>query len=274
VGKLKIAVLNVGHGDFIYSVTPLGDNLVIDCGFGDIVPSSYLSKVSIISELQISHPHTDHFDDLLGIGNKTIKSFICPDLSVFSDDQIGWKEKDKDKIAKLRTMKAQIKPDNNAVSVNGEFSHTVWFPGDVDPNNPNTTSCVTILSYNGFKMLFGGDLPNSGWENLLKKDNFVKALSGVQVFKVPHHGRTEGCSDALFEYIKPMLCIISDKPLDKDNRNTASTDWYTKRTSGAKINGYDGQRKVLTTRNDGSIFIDVADTGAWTVYPNTSWKAD
>jgi len=32
MANLKISILNVGHGDFIYSTTPLGDNLVIDCG--------------------------------------------------------------------------------------------------------------------------------------------------------------------------------------------------------------------------------------------------
>ena len=100
----------------------------------------------------------------------------------------------------------------------------MWFPSGVDYNNPNTASCVTTLSYKGVKFLFGGDLPDSGWQALLKNQKFVDAISGTSVFKVPHHGRKEGCSEALFEKISPMLCVISDKPLAKDSKNTVATD--------------------------------------------------
>ncbi len=48
---LKVAFLDVGHGDFIYATTPLGDNLIIDIGYGDVIPSKYLSNVSTISVL-------------------------------------------------------------------------------------------------------------------------------------------------------------------------------------------------------------------------------
>lgn len=171
-------------------------------------------------------------------------------------------------------MKSSLKTDNNAVTVGSGFSHTVWYPKNVDPKNPNTASLVTTLSYNGFKMLFGGDLPNSGWESLLTDESFRKAISGTSVFKVPHHGRKEGCSESLFKHIKPLLCIISDKPLDSDNENTASTDWYTQRSSGANIRGLTDKRKVLTTRKDKSIFIEVTEDGTWSVFTDTKWRKD
>lgn len=272
MGNLKISVLNVGHGDFIYAVTPLGQNLVIDCGSGggDVSPSSFLSKITKIDELQISHPHTDHFDDIIAMSRKTINSFRCPDISGFTDATIGWKNSDKAKIAKLRQLKSSIKQDNNAVSCGDGFFHSVYFPNNVDKSNPNTASCVTILGYGGFKMLFGGDLPDSGWCNLLKDMDFKSAMKGVNVLKVSHHGRKEGCSDELFKHISPDLCVISDKPIDDTNKNTVSTGWYEARTKGIRF----GQniRKVLSTRNDGSIFFDIDFNGHWTVYPNTKWK--
>jgi len=111
------------------------------------------------------------------------------------------------------------------------------------------------LRYGSFKILFGGDLPDSGWCNLLTNEEFRSAIKGTTIFKVPHHGRSEGCSDELFKYITPKLCIISDKPIDESNKNTVATSWYSARTTGI----YFGNelRKVLSTRNDGSIFIDV-----------------
>lgn len=272
--SLKISFLNVGHGDFVYATTPLGDNLVIDAGSGEVVPSQFLRNVSTISELQVSHPHTDHFDDIIGLATKTIKSFRCPSLTGFTDQEIGWKKSDKAKVAKLRQMKNALPVDNDAVSVGNGFVHTVWHPQNVDTDDPNTASIVTTLSYMGTKVLFGGDLPSSGWESLLKNKDFINEISGTTIFKVPHHGRAEGCCDALFEYIQPMLCIISDKSIEKDNGNTASTAWYSARSAGCNVVGSTVQRKVLSTRSDGSIFLSIDDKGDWRVYPNTKWLKD
>jgi len=273
---LKISVLNVGHGDFIYAETPLGNNLVIDCGNdgGDVSPSRFLEKVSKIDELQISHPHTDHFGDIIEISKKTINSFRCISLEKFDDEVIGRQNNDQDKINALRVLKEIIAPNNSAVSCDNNFWRSIFYPTNIDYTDPNTASCVTILSYAGFKMLFGGDLPDSGWINLLKNVNFREAIKGVNVFKVPHHGRKEGCSSELFKYMSPKLCVISDKPIDETNKNTVATDWYAKHCTGINFtkNGIITTRKVVSTRNDGSIFIEVYDDGKWSVYLNTTWR--
>lgn len=274
MSTLKVAFLDVGHGDFIYATTPLGDNLIIDIGSGDVVPSRFLSKVSTISEVQVSHPHTDHFDDIVAISTKTIKSFRCPSLDRFSDQSIGWKKADKVKIAKLREMKRNLSAADAAVSVGSGFSHTVWFPGDIDYDDPNTASAVTTLSFAGVKILFGGDLPASGWESLLNNNKFVSAISGTTIFKVPHHGRKEGCCEALFERISPKLCIISDKATGKDNKNTVATGWYSQRALGCNVVGAKDKRKVVSTRSDNSIFVKVNNEGTFWVYTNTRWKTD
>jgi len=272
MANLKISVLNVGHGDFIYSTTPLGDNLVIDCGNdgGDVTPSKFLASVTTINELQISHPHTDHFGDIIALSKKNICSFRCPALEKFKDEKIGWRNNDSIKIAKLRSLKKSINTDNNAVRCDANFEHIVYSPSDIDYEDANTSSIVTVLRYGSIKILFGGDLPDNGWCNLLTNKNFCSAIKGTTIFKVPHHGRTEGCSDELFKYIKPKLCIISDKPIDESNKNTVSTSWYSARTTGIFFGNE--LRKVLSTRNDGSIFIDIQSDDNFTVYLDTRWR--
>jgi beta-lactamase superfamily II metal-dependent hydrolase len=272
--ELRIAFLDVGHGDFVYATTPLGDNLIIDIGSGDVIPSNFLNNVLTISEVQVSHPHTDHFDDIVAISKKKIKSFRCPQLDKFSDQSIGWRKSDKTKIAKLREMKRTLKPNNGAVAIGNGFSHTVWFPDTIDTNDPNTTSMVTTLSYAGVKILLGGDLPESGWKNLLQNREFVSAISDTTIFKVPHHGRKEGCCKDLFEHIFPKLCIISDKSMGKDNENTVATPWYSQRAKGCNVVGSREKRKVLSTRSDKSIFIKINEKGAFWVYTNTTWRKD
>ncbi len=277
MAKLKIAILNVGHGDFVYAVSPSSHNLIIDCGDGeDITPSKFLSKVTSVSELQVSHPHTDHFSDIAALSTKTIYSFRTPDPNNFDEKLIGWRKSDSSAIRALKSLHGKIKANNNAVPFGEGFSHTVWNPTNVDYKDPNTASLVTVLAFHGFKILFGADLPTAGWESLLKKDDFVKAIQGTTVYKVAHHGREVGCCEALFKVISPLLCVISDKGIDDSNENTVATDWYCQKASGACVANLPAGkniRKVLTTRSDGSIFIE-ADGKDWWVYKDTSWKTD
>src|ERR1700720_847193 len=232
-GILKISVLDVGHGDFSYAETPTGHNLIIDCGSGEVVPSEFLSNLSAISELQISHPHEDHFTDIVAIAKKNIRSFRCPYIEKFTDDKIAWRTGDKAKVATVRRLKTQIAADNAAVPVGNGFAHTVHYPdpADVDLDDPNTASAITTLSFGTFKMLFGGDLTEEGWQELLKQPTAASAVRGTTVYKVSHHGRDVGCSDDLFKIIKPKLCIVSDKTLDSTNLGTECIDWYRERTS-------------------------------------------
>lgn len=272
MAELIISVLDVGHGDFIYATTPLGNNLVIDCGAGDDVqPGTFLSKVTTISELQITHPHTDHFRDIVSLSKKQILSFRCPNLDRFSDDVIGWKYSDKAATKQLREMKAALKADDNAVVCGQGFSHSVYYPSNIDYKDPNSISAVTILSYNGFKLLSGGDLPKEGWIDMLRKPDFVSAIKGTTVLKASHHGREVGYCEELFEHISPLLCIVSDKNIDDSNENTEVTEWYRNKCSGVNVVGSTERRKVLTTRCDGSIFLRV-ESAQWWVYPNTRWR--
>jgi beta-lactamase superfamily II metal-dependent hydrolase len=278
---LKISVLDVGHGDFIYAETPKNHRLVIDCGSGDVVPSEFLSKVTTIDELEISHPHEDHFTDVCALAEKNIRSFRAYQIDEFRDEQIAWRSRDRKKIHALRALAARLKCDNAAVAIGDGFSHCAYYPkrNDVDPNDPNTASIITTLSYGSFKMLFGADQTEDGWKGLLADQAVVAAVKGTIVYKVSHHGREVGCSPELMKVISPTLrlCVMSDKTLDSTNEETECVDWYRQHViaSGAKVIKPDGSiedRRVLTTRKDGSIHIQVEPDGTWRCYKDTRWK--
>jgi len=277
--NLKISVLDVGHGDFIYAETPFGHSLVIDCGSGDVVPAEFLAKIQTIHELQISHPHEDHFTDIVALSGKTISSFRCPSLDGFTDDKMSWRTKDKNKIKVLRSLKETIGKNDAAVPCKDGFQHLVFSPSAaaVNYDDPNTASLATILSYGEFKMLFGGDLPTAGWDDLLTNQNFRNAIAGTTVLKVSHHGREVGYSDALFKVISPMLCVVSDKTIDQTNENTQCIQKYNSKTSGIRFTAPDGtvsDRKVLTTRCDGSIHLSADASGKWKCHLKTRWQKD
>ena len=272
----------MGHGDFVFAQTPQGQSLIIDCGSGDVVPSEFLSKISTIDELQISHPHTDHFTDLPALSGKNIRSFRCPSLVGFDDAEMGWRNSDRNAIAALRQMAGRLSSNDAAVPVGYGFNHTVWeAPGaTVDYSDPNTVSYVTTLSYGTFKMLFGGDLPTEGWEAHMKNPAFVRAIAGTTILKVSHHGRDVGTCDELFGPlgISPALCVISDKAIDSSNENTVRVDWYRQRTRGVPFSTREtppkplGTRHVLTTRRDGSIHFQANGLGNWRVWTECRWE--
>ena len=90
--------------------------------------------------------------------------------------------------------------------------------------------------------------------------------------KVPHHGRENGCSQAMFEAFdkKPLLRIASDEVLNEKNEGTSNIQWYSDRTSDEKINidGTMQNRKILTTRKDKDIYLQVSDAGIVQVNTN------
>lgn len=282
--KMKLSILNVGHGDFIYCETPLNNRLIIDCGSSDdVIPSAFLSKINTIDELQISHPHTDHFHDISDIAKKTIRSFRCPALSFFTDKEIGWKKSDAEKIKALRKLEESTKPVDSAVACDASFQHAVWTSQISYNGDPNRSSLVTLLAYNGFKVLLGGDLPEEGWLNLLKTASFQENSSNIDVFKIAHHGRENAYCKELIDFIKPKIGIISDKALDKDNENTSFTEGYSAsiKANGGGINFYKtsdgsfvGTRYVLTTRSDNSIFISAESKSTYLIRTCTRWLSD
>lgn len=276
-----MSILNVGHGDFYYCETPHNENMIIDCGQGDVVPSKFLSKVATISELQISHPHTDHFDDIIDISEKKINSFRCPDPNIFNDKAIGWKKSDAAKIKKIKDLYTTIPTNNNAIKVSSDFEHWIWYPKS-DSMDPNTSSIITLLGYKENKILMAGDLLAEGWEEMLKNEKFENAIKKTTVLKASHHGRENGFCSKLFDVISPKICIISDKSLDKDNENTSVAEKYNAavKKGGGGLEFFRisdgvsvGTRYVLTTRNDKSIFLRFSDNGLY-IRTNTSWIND
>jgi beta-lactamase superfamily II metal-dependent hydrolase len=112
-----------------------------------------------------------------------------------------------------------------------------------------------------------------GWRNLLALPAFREDLVGVNVFVASHHGRESGCLTELFDIWRPEIFIISDKELQHDTQET--TDWYRNRARGIPVRGTSDRRYVYTTRNDGTLQLDVQPTGTALITPITvkTWPA-
>jgi beta-lactamase superfamily II metal-dependent hydrolase len=265
---LKINIHNVGHGLAVHAFTPNSQTIVIDLGCsGDFSPLQWLSqKTNHIDCLVITHPHGDHIDEILELDRLGfyVEQFWRPkwlsERQVREANQNSYSEK----INRYLRMSNEeliypIEPDNlvGRPDVSGGVSISYFFPDDRSSLNINNHSCVCVFEYYGVKVLISGDNQKESWDSLLKMSEFREAIGKADVFLASHHGRENGYHRDLFDYIDPDLCIVSDGRV----QNTNASERYTEHANGWAVQSRNTQsidtRYCLTTRNDGTIHIEI-----------------
>ena len=127
-------------------------------------------------------------------------------------------------------------------------------------SNLNNYSTVAVIEYASEKIIIPGDIEAPGWKVLLERKDFQQAIEGTTIFVASHHGRKAGFHSDVFDYFRPDVVIVSDGRFS----DTSVTDRYRYYAEGrvvkSKSIGF-VKRYVLTTRNDGAIYIKVHSTG-------------
>lgn len=255
---MRFEILNVEHGFCAYAIAEDGDVLLFDCGHSSTIrPSEYLPARGIrsIRRLFITNYDEDHIGDLLNLrANLNIEVLTRnPSLSA----------------SQIRALK--VPPISPAMT--GLLEMINGYTGDVDikqleppgirvqtfhnvyPSftDTNNLSLLTFLDVGPISFVLPGDLDRKGWLELLKNPQVRQCLSRVKVFVASHHGREDGYCEEVFQYCAPSLVVLSDGPIVHGTQEMAGT--YARHASGAWFEATSGRewRKVITTRNDGSI---------------------
>lgn len=130
----------------------------------------------------------------------------------------------------------------------------------------NNLSVVTFVRHNNCGVMFPGDLETAGWRAFLNDPLFISCLQNTSILIASHHGRAGGYCEEIFKYCKPDAVIISDKSIVHD---TQDHDLYSKHCQGLDFGG--NLRKILTTRKDGKMTLDIPDTGGYTLHIRQSY---
>lgn len=302
MASIKFWFLDVGHGDSSYIELSNGARIMIDCGCGaDHWPSKLLKHfsvtakdkpVSILNEsrkfgldkLIISHPHGDHIADIEAIHDEIKFCWLRGGYAAFIDEitqSIDYRKRNEEAVKKFvdvvkhytgeydssRDRTVQACPPCAV-----EHKRFLVYAKGMDLNELSWFSSFAIGSH---KVLYAGDMTSAGIRKILdsnRAEEFKEFVKGTTIFKTTHHGRENGCSEELFKAFgnKPLLCIISDEVLNERNEGTASTQWYHDRTSEDKVlvDGIMQNRRVLTTRKDKDIYIEIDDSGTLSVTTN------
>ena len=266
---LRFIVWNVQHGSAAYLRTPNGKHVVIDLGAGEnFSPLTHLWREGVrkLDHVTITHPHMDHIEDILyfdafkpegvRIPNHLTEKHIRdgnPKPSPEADKKIRQYLEIKRKYAGFASLQGNVYSLPNT----GGASVSMFNPVKASTGNLNNHSVVTTVQYHGVKILIPGDNEAASWEELLGQPSFRTAIANTHVLVAAHHGRESGFYRPLFDHIRPLITLISDGR----TVGTSVTSWYDAVTKGYQVrrrrDGTRRVRKCVTTRNDGSIVVEL-----------------
>ena len=258
---MKFTIHDVGHGFCAHLRHDNGNVMLWDCGHKSVPehrPSQFLpaSGVRTVHRMFVTNYDEDHISDLPNLRRTVHINTLHRNRSITP--------------AQLRRLKEEggaISPAMESfLSMHESYIHEVTDPPSFpnvyfetfcctyprDFSDTNNLSLVTFLETPMGNFLLPGDIETSGWQKLLQNPDFCNRLRRVSVFIASHHGRTSGYCREIFDHCSPRVFIFSDGPQQYATQEEAST--YGAHASGVNFNGR--TRRVLTTRNDGTIYWD------------------
>lgn len=279
MNETKITFFDVGHGSCTHIETPNGKHILVDIGGSDdsFSPARYLAYVEgvrAIDTLIITHPHEDHYHDVMNLELCGIKpKTLVRNKAGFPVDASAFPIKDQYKVSYINKMNAEyVIPVSDSIDplsapINGGVGWQVFYAdvSDLRRHNPNTFSGVYVLTFGGRKVVLTGDNNKEILEKMLSRQDFVNAVKDADFLLAPHHGRTTDFCSKFFSVVNPRATIVSDKCCEHDSQIDTATCY----NSGRSVQFNGESRHVLTTRKDGNIVLRITEFGDTSLY---SWK--
>jgi beta-lactamase superfamily II metal-dependent hydrolase len=277
---MKVIVFDVEHGASAFIRTPTNYGVLIDCGCtGEFSPALYLAEKELptvqpwngrlLTKLIVTHPHDDHIGDVEAVKEKCPPALLLRQKYDWEDVKTA--EADYDNLDSYSEWQSSY---NTTPAVWPEWGMTIesfmLTPEEAksidESKYINNSSIVTIATFKGTeyqeKFLFGGDMETAGWEALLKlRPRFKEAVKGVDFNSVSHHGHQSGFSEVLYAAMgSPILNIVSIHNYDEH-----IDDRYRQEAYAMGTTALDGTttRRMLTTRRDGTITVNVNNDGKY-----------
>lgn len=217
-----ITFIDVGQGDSAIIETS-NYNIMIDAGNNSSEVINLLNYLGIgkIDYLLISHAHLDHYGSV-------------PDIS--RELPIG---------TVLELSNNQIITGSKGINqvIDGGWYTIIPYYG----SNDNDRELVIRFNYNGYSILFPGDVELESEQYLV--DNYCKLLDST-IIKVPHHGSRTSSSDQFISCVSPQVAVVS----------SGKNNMY-KLPNQEIIDKYQVLGPVYNTQNEGEIQFKVTKSG-------------
>ncbi len=219
----RVIFLDVDQGDATLIISPEGYTCLIDGGdrghgFYTILPVVRLFSLRRIDIAIVTHAHGDHATGIAELLEcRMIERLCMPVVSHRESRSSGEEDWEVDLTETLLMLADEGGVYCVALKAGdrlelGSLLIDVFYPEEERDNRDlNDDSLVLRCEIGGFKILFTGDVTETGERQLLSRSIDLSA----DVLHVPHHGSKSSSSMAFLESVSPRMSVIS---VGRDNR--------------------------------------------------------
>lgn len=287
---LRVIIFDVYKGSCVFVRSPNGYLFLIDCdrtaGFS---PVRYIGQHEVggarkwkgyeLAKFTLTHHHGDHLEDIESLLQWKPCILLKPE-----GDQEYWDNVSQANQAWARELILAFKqgfanyaitatevPDWGMELFETSLSTAEAVAISSSANSvTNNASRITVLEYRGKKITIPGDLEKEGWYTLLEDEGrgvaLASALEGTDVYVAPHHGHRSGYCQDIVDIMEPSVVVAS---VESGNPYVDSRYSREEYVSGIVDTGDSSKiYRLITTRNYGSVFIDINASGDLSIHTN------
>ena len=252
----QVHVIDVGQGDAVL-LEQGGEYALIDTG----TPSSrealtfYLDAHGVreLKYLVLTHFHTDHIGGALSVlENFRVKTVLLPDLELapmptaYTALELLEALDERASAGRLQVLVPAV-GDRFALGA-GEL--TVLGSGIPCVEDANSTSLITLFTFDNFRYFSAGDAEADAEAELLSRTDGIRA----DLYKVSHHGSSTSSSQALVDLLQPKAAVVScGAGNDYGHPHTEITQRLL--AAGARLWRTDLEGSILFTVKNGTLQV-------------------
>ena len=244
--------LAVGHGLAVLIQTPSGQSFLYDCGaLGDptigrrvIAQALWARGVTRIDTVILSHADKDHYGALPDLLDRfQIGAVRIPPGFAGLSNPGATRLIDQVESRGIRVLPTTAPASWESAGVRFTVQHP---PADWHPeSSDNARSLVLDIAHSSRHLVLTGDLEHQGLEALVDRP---RPEPPPDVFLSPHHGGKSANPDWLYQWAKPRLVVVSQRP-------------PVSRTGDALARVEEQGIPLLRTWRQGAIRLHWTDTG-------------
>lgn len=264
--NLKIYIFNVEAGQCILIQDDKMHIVLVDCAYNESAMQRIenllktYSKAHVVDCLIITNVDEDHISGTNWLLANDVKIFAVFLPNNLNPNQIkSFKNKETPALKALLTLYQDSTP-NPPTSLSYEIYRFSLKEDQLPPKlkSTNNFSQVIFIKFNEAIVCIPGDIEKEAWDLLMRyNQEMVSLLKQTKIFIASHHGRRNGYNPNVLKLCDNLECvIISDKSIQHETQE-GMVPIYEKYVHGKGIFFKGKGRKVLTTRNDGDICVNI-----------------